>query len=115
MAAAARVVTRLLLIAAIVLILGGGGAAWWLASAADPVTVDRIGDQVQTRPRGQLPVFAEGGDVRALYTFAAEHPEVLAFFPCTCGCVDFGHTSNRSCYIKAETPDRVTFTSHAAT
>lgn len=107
--------TRLLVIAVVVLLVGGGGAAWWLASAADPVTTDKIGDQVQTRARGQLPVFADSEDARALYRFAAEHPEILAFMPCVCGCVDFGHTSNRSCYVKAETPDRVTFTSHAAT
>ena len=105
--------TRVLLVIATVLVLGGAGAAWWMASAADPVTVDRIGDQVQTRARGQLPVFAEG-DLQALYRFAADHPEVLTFMPCTCGCVDAGHTSNRSCYIKAETGDRRTFTSHAA-
>ena len=107
--------TRILLVAAIVLILGGGGAAWWLAAADDPVTTDKIGDRVQTRARGQLPVFAEGADTRALYTFAVAHPEVLGFMPCVCGCADLGHTSNRSCYVKAETPDRVTFTSHAAT
>jgi hypothetical protein len=35
--------------------------------------------------------------------------------PCTCGCERFGHTSNRSCYVKDERGDRVTFTSHAAT
>jgi len=108
-------VKRLLLVAGLVLLLAGGGAAWWLASAADPVTTDAIGDQVQTRPRGQLPVFAEGEDARALYRFATEHPEIVAFMPCVCGCVDLGHTSNRSCYVKAETPSRVTFTSHAAT
>jgi hypothetical protein len=114
-AVATRVVTRLLVVAAVVLVLGGGGAAWWMASAADPVTTDRIGDSVQTRARGQLPTFIEGDEARALYTFAAEHPEVLGFIPCVCGCVDFGHTSNRACYVKAETPDRVTWTSHAAT
>jgi hypothetical protein len=106
--------TKLLLVAAIVLILGGGGAAWWLA-AADQVTVDKIGDKVQTRPRGQLPVFADSADLRTLYKFAVENPQVLSFMPCTCGCADLGHTSNRSCYVKAETPDKVTFTSHAAT
>ena len=107
--------TRILLVVAVVLICAGGGAAWWLASAADPVTTDQIGDQVQTRDRGQLPVFADSEDARALYRFAVEHPEVLSFMPCVCGCVDFGHTSNRMCYIKAETAQRVTFTSHAAT
>ena len=107
--------TRLLVVIATVVLAGGGGAAWWLAAAADPVTTDSIGDSVQTRARGQLPVFAEGKDAQALYRFAVEHPEVLGFMPCVCGCADLGHTSNRSCYVKAETPDRVTFTSHAAT
>ena len=107
---------RLVVIAALaVLVAAGGGAVWWLTAAADPVTVDSIGDSVQTRARGQLPVFAEGKDAQALYRFAVEHPEVLSFMPCVCGCADLGHTSNRSCYVKAETSDRVTFTSHAAT
>ena len=107
--------TRALVALAIVLVAGGGGAAWWMASAADPVTRDAIGDSVQTRARNQLPVFADGADAPALYRYAVEHPEALAFMPCVCGCVDLGHTSNRSCYIKAETGDTVTFTSHAAT
>ena len=109
--------TRIVVIVAVVLIAGGGGAAWWMAAADDKVTVDKIGDSVQTRPRGQLPAFAEGKDGPALYKFAVEHPEILNYMPCVCGCSDpaIGHTSNRSCYVKAETKDRVTFTSHAAT
>ena len=107
--------TRVLVILVTVLILGAGGAVWFLADAADPVTKDEIGDSVQTRDRGQLPAFAQGDDARALYRFAVEHPEVLSFMPCVCGCVDFGHKSNRACYVKAETPTRVTYTSHAAT
>lgn len=107
--------TRWLVAVAVVLLVGAGGAAWWLASANDPVTTDAIGDSVQTRARGQLPVFANRADMPDLYRFAVEHPEVLAFMPCTCGCGGLGHASNRSCYVKGETPDRVTFTSHAAT
>ena len=114
MAAPARVVRRLLVVLVVVAVVGGG-AAWWIASANDPVTTDAIGDSVQTRARGQLPVFADRGDTPDLYRFAVQHPEVLAVMPCTCGCGGLGHTSNRSCYLKAETPDRVTFTSHAAT
>src|SRR5438093_1164297 len=115
MAASPGIVTRTLIIVAAVLIAAGGGAMWWLASAADPVTTDSIGDSVQTRARNQLPVFAESDGTKALYRFAVDHPEVLTFMPCVCGCVDEGHTSNRSCYVKAETADRVTYTSHAAT
>lgn len=106
---------RTALVAVLALGLTAGGAAWWLRASAQPVTVDSIGDQNQTVPRGQLPVFAAKGDAARLYAFAVEHGETLAWMPCTCGCERFGHTSNRACYVKAEHPDRITFTSHAAT
>ena len=92
----------------------GGAALWWIASA-QPVTIDAIGDSVQTRPRNQVPVFADKPDVAELYRFATDRPEVLSFMPCMCGCGSLGHTSNRSCYVKAEAGNQVTFTSHAAT
>ena len=106
---------RVLVGVAVILLVAGSGAAWWIASANDPVTTDAIGDSIQTRARGQLPVFADRADTPALYRFAVDHPEVLTFMPCMCGCGGLGHTSNRSCYVKAETSNRVTFTSHAAT
>lgn len=84
-------------------------------SADEPVTIDPIGDQVQTRTGGALPVFAGTGDIAELYRFARERGDVLQWMPCTCGCQQFGHTSNRSCYIKAESADSTTWTSHAAT
>jgi hypothetical protein len=93
-----------------------GGAAWWAQSAADdPVTTDAIGDKVQTRRADALPVFAGSGEIATLYRFARERGDVLQWMPCTCGCQQFGHTSNRSCYIKAESADSTTWTSHAAT
>jgi len=107
--------TRLIAVGLVTLALVAGGGAWWLRAGASAVTVDEIGDRVQTVRRGELPVFAERAEVAALYRFAAEHPEALADVLCTCGCVSFGHASNRFCYIKTEAADRVTFTSHAAT
>ena len=89
--------------------------AWWLRDSASAVTVDEIGDKIQTVRRGRLPVFASDGDVATLYRFAADRPDALAGVVCTCGCVNFGHASNRACYIKAERGDEQTFTSHAAT
>jgi hypothetical protein len=81
-----------------------------------PVTVDEIGDRVQTLPKGQLPEFASSRDQQALYRYAVEHGDELRYIPCTCGCGSLGHTSNRDCYIKADNPDgTLTFTSHAAT
>jgi hypothetical protein len=98
------------------LVAVGSGAAWWMAPAqGDPVTVDAIGDQVQSRPGGALPVFAGTADTATLYRFARERGDVLQWMPCTCGCAKLGHTSNRSCYIKGESGDRTTWTSHAAT
>ena len=97
-------------------LVAAGGAVWMKTRAsAGGVTVDEIGDQVQTVPRGALPVFAKGPDKGALYAFATERGDVLTWMPCTCGCADLGHGSNRACYIKAETPQQVTYTSHAAT
>jgi hypothetical protein len=37
---------------------------------------------------------------RAVYKFAAEHPEVLKFVPCYCGCESTGHPHNESCFVK---------------
>jgi len=92
-----------------------GGVAWWTRSDADPVTIDAIGDRVQTRRAGALPVFAGSAETAALYRFARERGDVLQWMPCTCGCEQLGHGSNRSCYIKSETADSTTWTSHAAT
>lgn len=95
--------------------LAAAGAVWWIGADAQPVTVDEIGDEVQTVEQGKLPLFAAKGDAARLYGFAAENAETLRWMPCTCGCQSFGHTSNRSCYVKAESDGRLTFTSHAAT
>jgi hypothetical protein len=94
------------------------GSVWWVPEAVsqdEAVTTDAIGDQVQTRRGGALPEFAERGEPGALYRFAKDRGDLLRWMPCTCGCGKLGHTSNRSCYVKAESGDRTTWTSHAAT
>lgn len=37
---------------------------------------------------------------RAVYAFAAEHPEVMKYVPCYCGCEASGHPHNESCFVK---------------
>jgi hypothetical protein len=37
--------------------------------------------------------------VRAAYVFAAEHPEVLSYVPCFCGCERSGHKGNEDCFV----------------
>lgn len=100
-------------------VLAAGGVGVLLAgrpAGSTPVTIDEIGDKVQTLPKGQLPEFASTPDQQTLYRYAVEHGDELRYIPCTCGCGTFGHTSNRDCYVKADNADgTLTFTSHAAT
>ena len=37
--------------------------------------------------------------VRATYDFAAQHPEILGYVPCYCGCGSQGHKANDSCFV----------------
>jgi hypothetical protein len=56
-----------------------------------------------TYPPVPNPGFAPGRPVdqtRAVYQFAAEHPEVLKYVPCYCGCESTGHPHNESCFVK---------------
>lgn len=39
--------------------------------------------------------------VRAAYLFAAEHPEILSYVPCFCGCERGGHSGNEDCFVAA--------------
>ena len=37
--------------------------------------------------------------VRATYDFAAQHPEILKYVPCYCGCGEQGHKANEACFV----------------
>jgi hypothetical protein len=39
--------------------------------------------------------------VQAAYRFAAEHPEILSYVPCFCGCERSGHRGNEDCFVQA--------------
>ena len=39
--------------------------------------------------------------VTAAYYFAAEHPEILSYVPCFCGCERSGHKGNHDCFVKS--------------
>jgi len=43
--------------------------------------------------------------VREVYRFAAEHPEILSYVPCFCGCERGGHKGNDDCFVKARNAD----------
>jgi len=43
-------------------------------------------------------------EIRDSYRFAVLNRETLHYIPCYCGCVNDGHTSNASCYVKDNSP-----------
>jgi Protein of unknown function with PCYCGC motif len=54
--------------------------------------------------------------VRAVYTFAARHPEVLHYVPCFCGCQNSGHKDNDDCFIQSrDASGRPTWEPHGMT
>ena len=50
-------------------------------------------------PRDPLPRSPQV--VAAVFRFAAEHPDVLAYVPCFCGCDHMGHKGNDDCFVKS--------------
>jgi hypothetical protein len=49
-------------------------------------------------PGSSLPRPAEV--ITAAYRFAAEHPEILTYVPCFCGCERNGHKGNEDCFVQ---------------
>jgi len=55
-------------------------------------------------PALQLPGYPLGRSpevITAAYRFAAEHPEILTYVPCFCGCERSGHRGNEDCFVKS--------------
>jgi hypothetical protein len=95
-----------------------GSLAWWASAPAEPPQRKTpSGDLLETVPQGGLPSFAHKGGpkVEAVYRYAVEHGELLAYIPCVCGCSAIGHRHNADCYVAERLPDgAITFTNHGA-
>jgi len=79
------------------------------AQAAPPAIVDPpVHAKLGPHPQATLPPLPFQAyapprpmeTVRAVYQFAAEHPEVLGYVPCFCGCERGGHRGNDDCFVK---------------
>jgi hypothetical protein len=74
-------------------------------AADEPPASAKFGPHKQDRlpplPFDPMPPARPADVVRASYTFAAEHPEVLAYVPCYCGCERSGHRGNDDCFVAA--------------
>jgi Protein of unknown function with PCYCGC motif len=82
------------------------------SSGADPKAIARAEAAARLGPHKQAtlpPVPFQVGYapprstavVTAAYEFAAEHPEVLSYVPCFCGCQRAGHQGNADCFVKS--------------
>ena len=73
-------------------------------TAAEPAFA-KFGPHTQARlpplPFSPVPMSRPPDVVNAAYKFAAEHPEVLAYVPCYCGCENSGHKGNDDCFVAA--------------
>jgi hypothetical protein len=71
---------------------------------ADPLPAVVLGPHPQKDyPPLNLPAYplARSPEViTATYRFAAEHPEVLSYIPCFCGCERSGHRDNEDCFVQ---------------
>ena len=96
---------RGLLIASIACVLSApvGYALSQAPAKAQPTPAPSAAARKITFPPIPNPGFAPGRPVdqaRAVYQFAAEHPEILKYVPCYCGCESSGHPHNESCFVK---------------
>lgn len=93
--------------------VGGGGSMGAMNEVNGMgymVHTDHVAD-----PATPLPGFAGTPELARLYTFAMQHPEVLTYIPCTCGCGAMGHESVWNCYVRRiEADGTVVFDEHAA-
>ena len=64
-------------------------------------------------PTVQFPLPRPPEVIRSVYAFAANHPEVLSYVPCFCGCENFGHGDNHDCFVaNRDAEGRVTWEAH---
>ena len=74
-------------------------------AATSPPPAEALKPHAQKQyPPLSLPAYSLGRSqdvIRAAYQFAADHPEILSFVPCFCGCERSGHRGNEDCFVKA--------------
>lgn len=86
------------------------------APARDPSAYPPAPAVLPPLPPDAFPAARPPEVVRAVYEFAARHPEVLAYVPCFCGCEHAGHRGNDDCFVRArDAAGQVTWDAHGAT
>ncbi|OLN23177.1 hypothetical protein BTO30_04180 [Domibacillus antri] len=71
--------------------------------------------QETTASINELPSFLDDKDenMRAIYSAAAKHADVIEQMPCYCGCGETaGHTSNLSCFVAEMSEEEIVWDDH---
>jgi Protein of unknown function with PCYCGC motif len=106
---AAGIVLVLAIVGLVAYTRSGPDPAAQAAQAAPPAVVDPpAAAKLGPHPQPNLPPLPFQAyapprpmeTVRAVYRFAAEHPEILSYVPCFCGCEREGHKGNDDCFVK---------------
>ncbi len=74
------------------------------------------GREIKLAPLSEMPAEVRQAPVtvQEAYRFAVANPDLVRQFPCYCGCVNVGHTSNLACYVQEIQSDgTIVFDSHA--
>ena len=72
------------------------------APPASAMKAHPAGSPLPALPYDGYPASRPMPTVRAVYDFAARHPEVLRYMPCFCGCDrSAGHRGNHDCFVKS--------------
>src|SRR3989304_2587676 len=83
---------------AIVYLLGSGNSATSGMPPAGQTITDTAGSGATGMPDY---VMSAPEDVRMAYQFAMDHPNIMMWMPCYCGCGQHsGHKSAKNCFIK---------------
>jgi len=65
-----------------------------------PVSMPVLKYEIGSSDWSTLKAFSLDEDVLEAYQFAVNHPEVLDYMPCYCGCYESdGHTNNTHCFV----------------
>ena len=112
------VLMAVIAVGALVLMRGGDQSAASAAAATtdgdaqlDPRIVARVEAAAKLGPRQHTslpPIPFQAGYapprseevITAAYRFAADHPEILSYVPCFCGCERSGHIGNTDCFVR---------------
>jgi hypothetical protein len=99
--------------AVVVAVIAVAGVVYWQSGRANPSTAAAaqpipapVGLKAHPQehfPPLQFPAYQMSKtpeEVTAVYKFAAEHPEVLSYIPCYCGCEHQGHHGNEDCFVR---------------